>query len=55
MMLQHLKMDKHAERIQAAVLKTIAEGEFRTGDLGGKATNTQFTDAVIRNLSAVGK
>jgi isocitrate/isopropylmalate dehydrogenase len=24
--------------------------KFRTGDLGGKATNTQFTAAVIDNL-----
>ncbi|TPX74769.1 hypothetical protein CcCBS67573_g03967 [Chytriomyces confervae] len=50
MMLRHMKLEDHADRIQKAVLKTIAEGQFRTGDLGGKATNSAFTDAVIRNL-----
>ncbi|KAI8998370.1 hypothetical protein BC832DRAFT_565589 [Gaertneriomyces semiglobifer] len=50
MMLRHMKMDQHADNIQRAVLKTIAEGKARTGDLGGKATNTQFTEAVIANL-----
>ncbi|KAI8846755.1 hypothetical protein BC829DRAFT_478414 [Chytridium lagenaria] len=53
MMLRHLKFEDHAEKIQAAVLKTIAEGEFRTGDLGGKASNTEFTQAVIANLNRV--
>ncbi|KAJ3376915.1 NAD-dependent isocitrate dehydrogenase, partial [Chytriomyces hyalinus] len=43
-------LEDHADRIQKAVLKTIAEGQFRTGDLGGKATNSAFTEAVIRNL-----
>ncbi|KAI9340024.1 hypothetical protein DFJ73DRAFT_628210, partial [Zopfochytrium polystomum] len=50
MMLHHLKMGNHADRIHAAVLKTIAEGKYRTGDLGGKASNTEFTAAVIDNL-----
>ncbi|TPX58044.1 isocitrate dehydrogenase (NAD+) [Spizellomyces sp. 'palustris'] len=50
MMLRHMKMDNHADNIQKAVLKTIAEGNARTGDLGGKATNTQFTENVISNL-----
>ncbi|KAI9088481.1 hypothetical protein DFS34DRAFT_611874 [Phlyctochytrium arcticum] len=51
MMLRHMKMDAHADSIQQAVLKTIAENHARTGDLGGKATNTQFTQAVISNLT----
>lgn len=50
MMLQHMNLTSHGERIHAAVLKTIAEGHFRTGDLGGKATTSQFTEAVIENL-----
>ncbi|KAJ3284915.1 NAD-dependent isocitrate dehydrogenase [Borealophlyctis nickersoniae] len=50
MMLRHLKMDNHADSIQHAVLKAIADGNARTGDLGGKATNTQFTQEVIKNL-----
>ncbi|XP_042016933.1 isocitrate dehydrogenase [NAD] catalytic subunit 5, mitochondrial-like [Salvia splendens] len=39
-MLRHLKLHHKADRIQDAVLKTIAEGKYRTGDLGGKATTT---------------
>jgi isocitrate dehydrogenase (NAD+) len=50
MMLRHMRMDDKANLIENAVLKTIAEGKARTGDLGGKATTTAFTDEVIRNL-----
>ena len=50
MMLRHIGMSDKAEMIQAAALKTIAEGKYRTGDLGGSATTTQFTDAVIGNM-----
>ncbi|KAL5037371.1 hypothetical protein BDV3_006871 [Batrachochytrium dendrobatidis] len=50
MMLRHLKLNNHADNIERAVLKTIASGIARTGDLGGKATNSQFTQAVIDNL-----
>ncbi|KAJ3082802.1 NAD-dependent isocitrate dehydrogenase [Quaeritorhiza haematococci] len=50
MMLRHIKMEDKADMIQAAALKTIAEGKILTGDLGGKASNTQFTNAVINNL-----
>jgi isocitrate dehydrogenase (NAD+) len=52
MMLRHMGLDGHADRIHAAVMHTIAQGKFLTGDLGGKASNTQFTDAVIANLRA---
>ncbi|KAI9204536.1 alpha subunit of isocitrate dehydrogenase [Polychytrium aggregatum] len=50
MMLRHMKLEEHADRIQKAVLSTIAEGKVLTGDLGGRSTNTQFTDEVIRHL-----
>ncbi|KAI8804547.1 isocitrate dehydrogenase subunit 2 precursor [Cladochytrium replicatum] len=50
MMLRHMGMDAHGDKIHAAVLKTIADGKYRTGDLGGKASNTEFTDEVINNL-----
>ncbi|KAL6937521.1 NAD-dependent isocitrate dehydrogenase [Hanseniaspora osmophila] len=51
MMLEHLGLNSHADKIKAAALKTIAEG-IKTGDLGGKATNSIYTDAIIKNLSA---
>jgi isocitrate dehydrogenase (NAD+) len=53
MMLRHLKEDDVANRIEKAVLFTIGEEGTRTGDLGGTASCTEFTDAVCRNLSVV--
>ncbi|KAI8927853.1 hypothetical protein BC831DRAFT_450726 [Entophlyctis helioformis] len=50
MMLRHMKLNAHADNIEQAVLATISKGHALTGDLGGKATNTQFTAAVIANL-----
>ncbi|KXN71861.1 hypothetical protein CONCODRAFT_57003 [Conidiobolus coronatus NRRL 28638] len=51
MMLRHMGLVNASETIEKAVLKTIADGEYLTGDLGGRATNTQFTDAIIKNLN----
>lgn len=39
-----------ADRIERAVHYVIAEGKTLTGDLGGKATTTQYTDALIAAL-----
>ncbi|CDH59026.1 probable idh2-isocitrate dehydrogenase subunitmitochondrial [Lichtheimia corymbifera JMRC:FSU:9682] len=52
MMLRHMHLEEHARNIEQAVLKTIAEGKHLTADLGGRATNTEYTDAVIKNLTA---
>ncbi len=51
MMLQHMKLDAHANRIQKAVLHTVASS-VRTGDLGGKATTTEFTQAICDHIKA---
>ncbi|KAL1914381.1 uncharacterized protein VTP21DRAFT_8961 [Calcarisporiella thermophila] len=50
MMLRHMRLTDYAERIERAVLKTIADGKVLTGDLGGRSTNTEFTKEIIRNL-----
>lgn len=50
MMLRHLRMVDKADMIQSAVLKTIAEGKYRTPDLGGSAKTTEFTSAIIDNF-----
>ena len=51
MMLRHMSLNSDADRIENAVLKTIASGpENRTGDLKGTATTTRFTEEVIKNL-----
>ncbi|XP_022883179.1 isocitrate dehydrogenase [NAD] catalytic subunit 5, mitochondrial-like [Olea europaea var. sylvestris] len=49
-MLRHLELHDKADRIQDAVLKTIAEGKYRTGDLGGKSKTTEFTKAICDHI-----
>ena len=50
MMLRHLGEHERADRILNAVLKVCAEGAHVTGDLGGKATTKEYTDAVIAEM-----
>ncbi|KAI8389372.1 isocitrate dehydrogenase, NAD-dependent [Blakeslea trispora] len=50
MMLRHMRLTSQAENIEQAVFKTLAEGKYLTADLGGRATNTEYTNAVISNL-----
>lgn len=50
MMLRHIGLSDYANKIEDATLETIRSKETRTGDLGGKATTTQFTDAIIKNM-----
>ena len=50
MMLHHLGEHAVADRIQAALSKTLLEKNKLTGDLGGKATTTEFAQAIIENL-----
>ena len=40
----------NAARIHAAVDKTLNEDNVRTGDLGGKATTRELTQAIVRRL-----
>jgi isocitrate dehydrogenase (NAD+) len=50
MMLRHLGLQPYAQRIQEAALAVIGEGKSRTPDLGGSATTTEYTDAIIARL-----
>ena len=50
MMLRHIGEDAAATRIEAALHKVLGEREKTTVDLGGRATTTEFTDAVIARL-----
>jgi isocitrate dehydrogenase (NAD+) len=50
LMLQHLDEDATAERILTALRRALADGAARTPDLGGSATTTQFTDAIVKAL-----
>jgi isocitrate dehydrogenase (NAD+) len=50
MMLQHLGHHEQAARVDNAVKSVLSEGKILTSDLGGKATTTEFTKAIIDRL-----
>lgn len=50
MMLRYMQLPDHANRIESACLQTIREGATLTGDLGGKAKCSEFTDAICSKL-----
>ncbi|MBZ5626748.1 MAG: NAD-dependent isocitrate dehydrogenase [Acidobacteriia bacterium] len=50
LMLAHLGEREAAGRLQKAIRHVYEAGEHLTGDVGGKASTTGFTDAVIRHL-----
>ncbi|PAV20823.1 mitochondrial NAD-dependent isocitrate dehydrogenase subunit 2 precursor [Pyrrhoderma noxium] len=52
MMLRHMELFQHAEKIEKAALSTIAEGKTITGDLGGKASTKEYTEAIIKKILA---
>lgn len=43
-------LKEEARTINNSIFKTIEEGKFLTGDLGGKSKTTEFTQAIIGNL-----
>ena len=49
-MLEHLGLQDEAFKLKAAVNKVLEDQKVRTRDLGGFATTTQFTQAVIDNF-----
>jgi NAD-dependent isocitrate dehydrogenase len=51
MMLRHVGENERATKIGRAVLKVFSEGKVLTGDLGGSASTSQFTDEIIRQMS----
>jgi isocitrate dehydrogenase (NAD+) len=50
LMLAHIGERDASARLQNAIHKVYAEATHLTGDVGGKASTTEFTDAVIRKL-----
>ncbi len=52
LMLRHLGMNQEAERISTATLRLFKRREHLTRDVGGNASTTEFTDAVIREMEA---
>jgi isocitrate dehydrogenase (NAD+) len=52
MMLRFMDLNQYADKINNATMKTIAEGKYITGDLGGNATCSKYTDEIIRHMGA---
>jgi isocitrate dehydrogenase (NAD+) len=50
MLLEHVGEWKIAQRVERAVWDVLEKGEDLTGDLGGKASTDQFTNAIIDRL-----
>lgn len=50
MMLRHLDLNQEAHLIESALYAVYEQGEYLTKDVGGCATTSQFTDAIISNL-----
>lgn len=51
-MLDHIGLGRYARRIEQALYATL-KANIRTRDLGGDATTSQFTDAIIAHLAEV--
>jgi isocitrate dehydrogenase (NAD+) len=51
MMLRHLSEYPAADRIEAALNKVLEGRELTTRDIGGKASTTEFGEAIIAALS----
>ncbi|KAL7019528.1 hypothetical protein ACKWTF_011142 [Chironomus riparius] len=51
MMLRHMEMKDKAESIQKACFETIKDAKYLTGDLGGKAKCSEFTNAICERLA----
>ncbi|KAL9619611.1 MAG: hypothetical protein Q9160_005798 [Pyrenula sp. 1 TL-2023] len=52
MLLRHLGLDDHANRISKAVYDVISSGSANTRDMGGNATTHEFTRAVLDRMEA---
>ncbi|KAH8713714.1 Isocitrate dehydrogenase [NAD] subunit 1, mitochondrial [Beauveria bassiana] len=50
MLLRHLGLDDHANRISKAIYAVIAEGKVRTRDMGGVSTTHEFTRAILDKM-----
>ncbi|KAI1100565.1 isocitrate dehydrogenase subunit 1 [Jackrogersella minutella] len=53
MLLRHLGLDEHANRISKAVYGVIAEGKYRTRDMGGESTTHEFTRAILDKMETL--
>lgn len=52
MMLRYMGLNQHASVIERACFETIKEAKFLTGDLGGNAKCSEFTNAICEKIAA---
>jgi isocitrate dehydrogenase (NAD+) len=52
LLLNHIGEKAAAERLNNAIHDVYADGRSLTRDVGGSASTSQFTDAVIRRLES---
>jgi isocitrate dehydrogenase (NAD+) len=52
MMLFHMHKDEVAQRVRRALRDVVVRQKIRTRDLGGEATTTQFTDAIVKAIES---
>jgi len=52
MMLRYMDLHQHADRIESAAFQVIKEGQVITGDLGGSAKCSEYTDEIIKKVTA---
>lgn len=48
-LLRHLHLHEHSAALRKAVEKVVVDGKVTTKDIGGLATTTEFTQAVIHS------
>jgi isocitrate dehydrogenase (NAD+) len=53
MMMRYMDLYDHAAKIETACFQVIKEGNFITGDLGGRAKCSEFTNEIIRKIEAL--
>lgn len=52
MMLKHMGLTKEAKVIEHAAYDTIKEAKYLTGDLGGSAKCSEYTNEICKKVAA---
>ena len=53
LMLDHVGLVGHAKQLRKAIDQVLNEDKTRTGDLGGKASTSDFAKALVQRVSSV--
>lgn len=53
MMLRHMNLHQQAKLIEDSVHAVLRKGDVRTGDIGGSATTTEYTSAILKQMDAM--